>query len=412
MDRRRFLRRAGAGVAGLTVLAGCTGGNDGGADDTSGTETTTETTGSNGGETTGADGTTRTNRATDTTGTDKTTGTSEADGTSGTTTGSASPSDTLTVATYSSFTGEGTAGNWLKSAFEDQYPETTVEFVTPENGVNQYIQRAKQGAPIDADVYVGLNTSDLVRVSQELDETLFPTIADSLDRADTAKEELRVDPDGRAIPYDTGYISLVYNEDEVDEPQTFESLLESRYEGDLIAQNAQQSDPGQAFLLWSIITQGEDGYLNYWEQLLDNGVKVLSDWEPAYQAYMDGEAPMVVSYSTDQVFYHGPDVNMAKHQIGFLNDQGYANPETMALFADSENADLGRQFMNFMLTERAQSKIAVKNVQFPAVEGVTPGESFAKYAKEPPEPVTFSYDELAGSVGTWVSEWARLVASA
>jgi len=412
MDRRRFLRRAGAGVAGLTVLAGCTGGNDGGADDTSGTETTTETTGSNGGETTGADGTTGTNRATDTTGTDKTTGTSEANGTSGTTTGSASPSDTLTVATYSSFTGEGTAGNWLKSAFEDEYPETTVEFVTPENGINQYIQRAKQGAPIDADVYVGLNTSDLVRVSQALDETLFPTIADSLDRADMVKDELRVDPDGRAIPYDTGYISLVYNEDEVDEPRTFESLLESRYEGDLIAQNAQQSDPGQAFLLWSIITQGEDGYLNYWEQLLDNGVKVLSDWEPAYQAYMDGEAPMVVSYSTDQVFYHGPDVNMAKHQIGFLNDQGYANPETMALFADSENADLGRQFMNFMLTERAQSKIAVKNVQFPAVDGVTPGESFAKYAKEPPEPVTFSYDELAGSVGTWVSEWARLVASA
>ena len=412
MDRRRFLQRAGAGVAGLTVLAGCTGGNDGSADDTSGAETTTETTGSNGGETTGADGTTGTNRATDTTGTDKTTGTSEANGTSGTTTGSASPSDTLTVATYSSFTGEGTAGNWLKSAFEDEYPETTVEFVTPENGVNQYIQRAKQGAPINADVYVGLNTSDLVRVSQELDETLFPAIADSLDRADTVKDELRVDPDGRAIPYDTGYISLVYNEDEVDEPQTFESLLESRYEGDLIAQNAQQSDPGQAFLLWSIITQGEDGYLDYWEQLLDNGVKVLADWEPAYQAYMDGEAPMVVSYSTDQVFYHGPDVNMAKHQIGFLNDQGYANPETMALFADSENADLGRQFMNFMLTERAQSKIAVKNVQFPAVDGVTPGESFAKYAKEPPEPVTFSYDELAGSVGTWVSEWARLVASA
>ena len=397
-------------MAGLTVLAGCTGGNDGSANDTSGTETTTETTGSNGGETTGADGTTRTNRATDTTGTDKTTGTSEANGTSGTMTGSASPSDTLTVATYSSFTGEGTAGNWLKSAFEDEYPETTVEFVTPENGVNQYIQRAKQGAPIDADVYVGLNTSDLVRVSQELDETLFPTIADSLDRADTVKDELRVDPDGRAIPYDTGYISLVYNEDEVDEPQTFESLLESRYEGDLIAQNAQQSDPGQAFLLWSIITQGEDGYLDYWEQLLNNGVKVLADWEPAYQAYMDGEAPMVVSYSTDQVFYHGPGVNMAKHQIGFLNDQGYANPETMALFADSENADLGRQFMNFMLTERAQSKIAVKNVQFPAVDGVTPGESFAKYAKEPPEPVTFSYDELAGSVGTWVSEWARLVA--
>jgi thiamine transport system substrate-binding protein len=405
MDRRQFVRRAGAGVAGLTVLAGCTGGDDGGASNASGSRT--------------ANGSARSDGANETTGTAETTGTSGENGTeanatngTGTTAGGASPSGTLTVATYSSFTGEDTAGNWLKSAFEAEHSGATVEFVTPENGVNQYIQRAKQGAPIDADVYVGLNTSELVRVSQQLDEPLFRTVTDGLDRTDTVKDELNVDPNGRAIPYDTGYISLVYNEDEIEEPPTFESLLESRYEGDLITQNAQQSDPGRAFLLWSIITQGEDGYLDYWERLVDNGVTVISDWEPAYQAYMDGEAPMVVSYSTDQVFYHGPDVNMAKHQIGFLNDQGYANPETMALFADSENADLGRQFMNFMLTERAQSKIAVKNVQFPAVEGVTPGESFAKYAKEPPEPVTFSYDELAGSVGTWVEEWARVVAGA
>jgi thiamine transport system substrate-binding protein len=405
MDRRQFVRRAGAGVAGLTVLAGCTGGDDGGASNASGSRT--------------ANGSARSDGANETTGTAETTGTSGENGTeanatngTGTTAGGASPSGTLTVATYSSFTGEDTAGNWLKSAFEAEHSGATVEFVTPENGVNQYIQRAKQGAPIDADVYVGLNTSELVRVSQQLDEPLFRTVTDGLDRTDTVKDELNVDPNGRAIPYDTGYISLVYNEDEIEEPPTFESLLESRYEGDLITQNAQQSDPGRAFLLWSIITQGEDGYLDYWERLVDNGVTVISDWEPAYQAYMDGEAPMVVSYSTDQVFYHGPDVNMAKHQIGFLNDQGYANPETMALFADSENSDLGRQFMNFMLTERAQSEIAVRNVQFPAVEGVTPGESFAKYAKEPPEPVTFSYDELAGSVGTWVEEWARVVAGA
>ncbi|EMA49932.1 MULTISPECIES: thiamine ABC transporter substrate-binding protein [Halococcus] len=402
MQRRRFIRRAGAGVAGLTLLAGCTGSNDGGGSGQNASNSSNAS-GTDGSE--GANGTASGNGTTGGSGTNATNET-------GTTTGSASSSGTLTVATYSSFTGEDTAGNWLKSAFEAEYADTTVEFVTPENGVNQYIQRAKQGAPIDADVYVGLNTSELVRVSQQLDSALFQSVGDGLDRADTVKDSLRVDPKGRAIPYDTGYISLVYNEEEVQEPQTFESLLESRYEGDLITQNAQQSDPGRAFLLWSIITQGEDGYLDYWEQLVGNGVNVLSDWEPAYQAYMDDEAPMVVSYSTDQVFYHGPDVNMAKHQIGFLNDQGYANPETMALFSDAENPDLARRFMEFVLTENAQSKIAVKNVQFPAVEGVTPSEEFAKYAKEPPEPVTFSYDELAGSVGTWVEEWARLVAGA
>ena len=378
MKRREFLQRTSAGIAGAALLAGCTG-TDGGGDGS----------GTNGSGTT--DG-------------------SASDSTA--TTASPSPSGTLRVATYSSFTGEDTAGNWLKAAFEKQFSGTTVEFVTPENGVNQYVQRAKQGAPIDADLYVGLNTAELVRARKTLDEPLFRPVGKRLDGADGIKEALRVDPQERAVPYDTGYISLVYDENAVEEPKTFDSLLESRYKGDLITENAQQSDPGRAFLLWSIITQGEKHYLDYWKKLLDNGVKVLADWEPAYQAYSNGEAPMVVSYSTDQVYYHGPDVDMAKHRIGFLNDQGYANPETMALFADAENPRLARRFMEFVLTEKAQSKIAVKNVQFPAVRGVTPSEEFAKYAKEPPEAVTHSYDELAGNVETWVEEWSRLVASA
>ena len=379
MDRRSFLRRAGAGVGGLTLLAGCTGtGGDGSGD---GTPTATEPPG---------DGATPTDTAT------------------GTPT-SSEPRGTLNVATYSSFTGEGAAGNWLKSAFEERYPEVTVEFSTPENGVNQFIQRKRRGAPVEADLYVGLNTGELVRVDERLDEPLFATVRDGIEGADTVKEGLRVDPDGRAVPYDTGYISLVYDEGEVEAPGTFDALLEPAYEGDLITQNAQQSDPGRAFLLWTIIAKGEDGYLDYWSDLADNGVRVLSDWEPAYNAYLNGEAPMVVSYSTDQVYYHGEGVDMSRHQVGFLNDQGYANPEAMAAFADAGEPELARLFMEFVLTPEAQAEIAVRNVQFPAIEGVDPGEEFSKYAFEPPEPVTFTYDDLAGNVSTWVDEWARQI---
>jgi thiamine transport system substrate-binding protein len=369
MRRRQFIRRASAGVAGVTMLAGCTG--------------------TDGGNSSGAGNTAN----------------------STATTGSATPSGTLTIATYSSFTGKGTAGNWLKSAFEKRFPQATVEFQTPQNGVNQYVQRAKQGAPINADLYVGLNTAELVRIRRTLDNPLFRTVRNRLNRADTIKDPLTIDSQGRAIPYDTGYISLVYNSENVTNPGSFDALLEPRYAGDLITENAQQSDPGRAFLLWSIIAKGENNYLDYWKQLINNGVKVLSDWEPAYQAYMNGAAPMVVSYSTDQVYYHGSDVDISKHQVGFLNGQGYANPETMALFDAAKNPELGRRFMDFVLRKKAQAEIAVRNVQFPAVKGVTPSEEFSKYAKEPPEAVTFSYDELAGRVGTWVEEWARLVAS-
>ena len=318
---------------------------------------------------------------------------------------------TLTVATYSSFTGDGTAGNWLKSAFESENPETTVEFQTTENGVNEFIQRQSEDAPIEADLFVGLNTGELVRADEQPNNSLFASTGDQVDGIDEVKPELDFDPKGRVVPYDTGYISLVYDEGEVGEPATFDTLLEPEYEDGLITQNAEGSDPGRAFLLWTIAEKGPDGYLDYWSQLVDNGAQILSDWGTAYEAYRNKEAPMVVSYSTDQVYYNGPDVDMSRHQIGFLNDQGYANPEGMAQFADADNPELAREFMSFMLTEEAQAEIASRNVQFPAVEGVDPGGDFGQYALEPPEAVTYSYGELVGNVSGWIDDWARQIVS-
>jgi thiamine transport system substrate-binding protein len=67
--------------------------------------------------------------------------------------------------------------------------------------------------------------------------------------------------------------------------------------------------------------------------------------------------------------------------------------------------------MEFVLTPAAQAEIAVRNVQFPAVEGVDPGAEFSQYAYEPPQPVTFTYDDLAGNVSEWVDRWARQIAT-
>ncbi|MEF8882984.1 MAG: thiamine ABC transporter substrate-binding protein [Halapricum sp.] len=378
MRRRTFLRTAGAGS--VVALAGCSVSE---TDDS----TTTRDDSTNGDGTTTVGATTRSPRAT-------------IDGT---------PSGTLTVGTYSSFTGDGTAGNYLKSAFEDEYPGVTVEFEVPENGVNQYIQRKQSGSGIDADLYVGLNTGELVRADEQLDSSLFMHSRDYLERADAIKSELEIDPEGRAIPYDTGYISLVYDESEVTRPETFDDLLKPEYEGDLLAQNAQSSDPGRAFMLWTIDAKGEDGYLDYWSDLVDNGVRIFDDWEPSYNAYSNEEAPMVVSYSTDQVFAQRYGSDMTRHQVGFLNDQGYGNPETMARFGDTDRPALARLFMDFALRPDHQKQIATRNVQFPAVTDAELGEELSQYAYEPPETVTFSYDRLQGNVDDWIDDWAREV---
>ncbi|WP_254838958.1 thiamine ABC transporter substrate-binding protein [Natronomonas marina] len=314
----------------------------------------------------------------------------------------------VTVATYESFVdGNEPAGPWLKQAFESRRDDdVTVEFQVPESGINQYIQRARQGADIDADLYVGLNVDELIRLDEQLDEALFDSIDGDLEGGDRVLEELRFDPDGRAVPYDTGYISLVYDESEV-EPETFADLTAERNRGDLITQNAQQSDPGRAFLLWTIHEFGEDGYLDYWADLQENEVRILGSWDAAYNgAYRNGEAPMVVSYSTDQVYYG----DTTRHQIGFLNDQGYANPEGMARFADAGDPEAAADFMEFVLTSEAQGEIAMRNVQFPAVDDAALDEEFERFAKVPPEPVTFTYEELTGNLEGWIEDWARQIA--
>jgi thiamine transport system substrate-binding protein len=371
MRRRSFLATAGAGVA---ALAGCLGDGGGGDGDDGATGTA-------GGGTETTDG-----------------GTTE-----GTTTGTPGGDDRLVVATYPTWVeGDSPAGTWVKDAFEAE-TGVTVEYTTPESRFNYYIRRAAQGAPIDADLYLGLNVDQLIDLDEQVDEAVLAEL--SVDAP--IREGLRFDPQGRAIPYDTGYISLVYDETAVDPPATFDDLLADEYRGDLLAQNAQTSATGRAFMLHTVKAKGTDGYLDYWRDLQANDVRILGSWSDAYAAYENGEAPMVVSYSTDQVYAQQAGQDLSRHQVGFLNDQAYANPEGVARFATSERAELAERFVEFLFEPEVQGEIARRNVQYPATTNADLPEEFSQYTFEPEEPVTFTYEELKGNVDEWVDQWAR-----
>ena len=194
MNRRDFVRSAGAGGV-AALVAGCLGGSDG-----------------------------DTGSAGDGTGDGTATGT-------GTETGTAvgSPgSSELVVATYSSFVDapSSSPGPWLKEQFESEF-DATLSWETPENGLNYFIERQLGGAAIDADVYVGLDTNMLIRLDERLSEPLFAPVSEgALDRRGEVKSSLEFDPQGRAVPYDTGYICLVWNETETTAPETFDGLLD------------------------------------------------------------------------------------------------------------------------------------------------------------------------------------------
>lgn len=315
--------------------------------------------------------------------------------------------DGLVVATYSAFLDAPSIspGEWVKQEFESEF-DTTLIWQSPPQEINHYVQRRQERVAIDADVFLGVDTEQLVRVDDELDDALFAEAPD-IDGTDNLRAGLEMDPEGRALPFNTGYICPVYDSTEVEAPETFDGLTEEEYRGNLIVQNPGTSRPGKAFMLHTIDHYGEDGYLDFWSALQDNDVTILGSWSDAYGAWSEGEAPMVISYSTDQVFAAQNDADLAEHQIRFLEDEAYATPEGMAMFADPASPDLAADFMEFILSPRVQGEIAQQNVVFPATTNADLPEDYDELAHEPPEAVTHSYEELQGSISEWIDDWER-----
>jgi len=398
MDRRRFIQAAGAGLAGLA--AGCSAeqvedtptdeSSDGGSADTP-----TETPG-NGDSTATATATT-------------------------TPTGTASSgTPTLRIGTYGSFVDAPSTspGGWVKERFESEY-DAEIQWFAPDGGMNYFLQRRQQGVTIDTDLYLGLTPENLVTADTgvEGDDSLFTSVDTSaLSNVSNVVEDYYFDPQDRAIPFGASYISLVYNQNALDErgvgaPETFEDLAADPYEDGLLVPNPQNSETGLEFLFWTVDQFGEDNYLDYWSRLIDNGARILEGWSAAYSAYSSDEAPMVVSYSTDQVFADRYDQDMARHQVGFPNDTGYAYLEGVAPFAGTDRMDVATDFIDFILQPDIQAEVAERNVALPAVSNAELPSDYDDLVYEPETVVSYSYDDLVGNMDTWLNDWSQQVAS-
>ncbi|WP_255192750.1 thiamine ABC transporter substrate-binding protein [Natronobeatus ordinarius] len=309
---------------------------------------------------------------------------------------------------------EESAGEWLRAAFEEAY-DVDLEWTVPEDGVNHYVQRARQDAVIEPDVYLGLTVDDLAFVDEELGAGgLFdPLERDRLERDGRVQAAYDFgDPFDRVIPYGTEYVSLVFDEAAVDPPKTFVDLTDPAYEGTLLVPNARRSVLGRSFLFWTIDAVGEDGYVEYWNELLENDVRLLPSRRETADAYLRGDRPMAVSHSAVRVAAVEADRDLSRYQVSFLDEQGYANVGGMAVFADPSTPDLAADFLDFVLSREVQSELASRTHRFPAVtdEYVDLEPPFAEYALEPPDAAMLRYDDLEGSLDGWLDTWAQLVA--
>ena len=161
-----------------------------------------------------------------------------------------------------------------------------------------------------------------------------------------------------------------FEDKDITPPSNLEDLLKPEYQGLLVIENPATSSPGLAFLFATIGHFGQDGYLDFWQGLVDNDVKVVNDWETAYYnefSRWGGQYPIVVSYGSSPPF----EVIFAEIPLdepptaAVTGDRScFRQIEFIGILKGTENRDLAEKFIDFTLSPTFQEDIPLQMYVF------------------------------------------------
>lgn len=302
----------------------------------------------------------------------------------------------LTIYTYESFTAEWGPGPKVKAAFEKTC-NCTVNFVGVADGVALLSRLKLEGETTQADLALGLDTN----LATEAKATnLFEPHG-----LDTGPITV---PGGYSddtfIPYDYGHFAIVYDTQALETPPT---SLRELVEGDpavkIAIQDPRTSTPGLGLLLWMKSVYG-DKAPEAWEKLRGRVLTVTPGWSEAYGLFTKGEVPMVLSYTTSPA-YHMVEEGTDRYQAAAFSEGHYIQIELAGLLKSSENKDLARQFLTFMMSPAFQNIIPTTNWMMPAAKmSEKLPEPFDRLVK-PQKTLIMDPAEVAKNRQAWIDEW-------
>lgn len=332
--------------------------------------------------------------------------------TAGTATSSDSPADPVVqLVTHDSFN----IGEDVLAAFTAETGYEVQVLASGDAGtmVNQAILTA--GNP-QGDVLFGVDNTLL---SRALEADVFvphePADADALDPSLVLEDQWRVTPIDRGdvcLNFDVAF----FDQAEVEVPSDLADLADPAYESLLVVENPATSSPGLAFLLATVATFGEDGWEDYWRDLVANDVAVSAGWEDAYYgvfsgaAGSEGDRPLVVSYASsppaEVIFAEEPP---AQAPTGVVEASCFQQVEFAGVLAGTDNEPGARALVDFMVSETFQVDIPLQMFVFPARTGVELPPEFVEYAVVPDEPISLDPQFIAEHRDDLVARWTDVV---
>jgi len=260
-----------------------------------------------------------------------------------------------------------------------------------------------------ADVMFGIDNTFLQR---GLDAELFMPYESAM--LSTVDDALQLDPENRVTPIDYSDVCVNYWIDQLpgDAPATLDDLIDPTNANSFVTMNPETSSPGFAFLLATITRYG-DGWEDYWQSLVDNGVSVTAGWSDAYYGeYIagGGERALVTSYASSppaEVIFAEPAVDTAPSAVLF--DSCFRQVEFAGILAGTEHPDEAQQLIDFMLSTTFQEDIPLNMFVYPANGDAELPEAFVEYGQLADNPATLSPQEIEANREAWTERWVEIV---
>jgi len=304
--------------------------------------------------------------------------------------------DVLTVYTYDSFISEWGPGPAIEKNFETVC-SCDLQFVGLDSSIGILGRVRLEGAASKADIVLGLDTN-LTEIARRTG--LFVPHG-----ADMGPDNLPLPfDDDTFMPFDWGYFAFVYDRNRLKTPpRSLEGLISATDDLKIVIQDPRTSTPGLGLLLWMKAVYGGDA-AEKWAALQPKILTVTKGWWDAYSLFLEGEADMVLSYTTSPAYHliaEGRD-NFAA--AGF-SEGHYMQIEVAAMMKSAPQPELARQFMNFIQSDGFQNVIPTANWMYPTKKTALPAE-FSQLV-QPQTSLLFTGRQVMENQKQWTDEWLQ-----
>lgn len=297
------------------------------------------------------------------------------------------------------YAGDYIASEWgpgpkIEEGFE-AFCDCDLEFVT-----GDILPRIlMEGEGTDADIVFGLNTDVTARARAS---GLFAPHGQDISDLSLPVEW----SDEIFLPYNWGEMAFVYDETRLENPPaSFDELLNAPDDLKIVIQDPRASFSGLALLLWVKSVYGDDAP-DAWAKLAPKVLTVTKGWSESYGMFTDGEADMVLSYTTSPAYHIEAEDDTTKHAAIFPEGH-YLLAELAAQVKSTDQPELAQEFMDWILTPEFQRTIPLANWSMPAK---LPREEWPEVMRDLPRPektLFYNEDEAEALRKPALDEWLR-----